>query len=177
MDGPDKSHCQIHCLPSIVLPSGKTDIIAHFLRRVRRFLKRRWSYLLNALRTRQNTANPSQARGIDDNEPRDLQPGDIVRIRSRQEISGTLDNWNRCRGCTFMEEMGRYCGSVQKVHKRVRQFLDERDYRVKKCRGIVILEGVMCEGTKDFGQCDRSCFFFWREEWLERIGSNDPGQV
>ena len=68
-----------------------------------------------------------------------------------------------------MEEMWPYCGTTQKVFKRVEKFLDERDYLLKKCRGIVILEGIFCEGTKDFGQCDRSCFFFWREEWLEKI--------
>jgi hypothetical protein len=141
-------------------------MVVYVLKRVRRFLKRRWNYLLNALRKRQNNAELSQ--------PRDLQPGDIVRVRSRQEISGTLDNWNRSGGCQFLEEMCRYCGTVQTVRKRVRQFLDERDYRVKKCLGIVILEGITCEGTKDFGDCDRSCFFFWREEWLEKIGPESP---
>lgn len=170
MAGPDKSHCQIHSLPSMPLPSGKTDMIVYVLKRARRFLKRRWNYLLNTMRKGSNTANPSPARVMDVNAPRDLQPGDIVRVRSRPEISGMLDNWNRSGGCAFMEEMWRYCGTMQKVRKNVRQFLDERDYRVKKCRGIVILEGIMCEGTKDFGDCDRSCFFFWREEWLERIG-------
>ena len=34
---------------------------------------------------------------------------------------------------------------------------------------IVILDGVICEGTKDFGICDRACFYFWRVEWLEKI--------
>jgi hypothetical protein len=33
----------------------------------------------------------------------------------------------------------------------------------------------MCQGTKDFGRCDRSCFFFWREEWLEKLGETAPG--
>jgi hypothetical protein len=27
----------------------------------------------------------------------------------------------------------------------------------------------MCKGTAEFGTCDRSCFVFWREEWLEKI--------
>jgi hypothetical protein len=72
-----------------------------------------------------------------------------------------------------MEEMWRHCGTTQRVYKRVERFMDERDYLVKRCKGIVILEGVMCEGTKDFGPCDRSCFYFWREEWLERL--HGPG--
>lgn len=43
-------------------------------------------------------------------------------------------------------------------------FLDERDYKVKKVKGIVLLEGVIYQGTPVFGRCDRSCFLFWREE-------------
>ena len=68
-----------------------------------------------------------------------------------------------------MEEMWTYCGTEQKILKRVEKLLDEHDYLMKKCKGIVILDGVMCQGTKDFGTCDRSCFYFWREEWLENL--------
>jgi hypothetical protein len=54
--------------------------------------------------------------------------------------------------------------------KRARKFLDERDYKVKECCGIVILEGITCEGTKDFGDCDRSCFFFGERSGWRRSG-------
>lgn len=40
---------------------------------------------------------------------------------------------------------------------------------MKKTRGIVLLEGLMCQGIEGLGACDRSCLFFWREEWLEKI--------
>jgi hypothetical protein len=73
------------------------------------------------------------------------------------------------RGCGFMPEMEKYCETNQKVFKIIQKFLDERDYLMKKCKGMVILENVFCEGTIDFGRCDRTCFFFWREEWLEKI--------
>jgi hypothetical protein len=26
-------------------------------------------------------------------------------------------------------------------------------------------------GTPDYGRCDRACFYFWREEWLEKLDS------
>lgn len=90
-------------------------------------------------------------------------------VRSAAEIQQTLDRWNSVKGCSFMEEMWPYCGTEQTVLKEVKRFLDERDYLIKKCSRIVILDGVMCQGTKDFGACDRSCFFFWREEWLEKV--------
>ena len=98
-----------------------------------------------------------------------LQAGDTVRVRSREEIERTLNYWHQLRGCTFMPEMARYCGTVQRVLKPMARFVDERDLRVKRARGIVLLEGVLCGGTADFGPCDRACHLFWREEWLERI--------
>ncbi len=98
-----------------------------------------------------------------------LQPGDLVRIKSEEQIRATLGLWNELKGCTFMEEMWGYCGTTQRVLKRVERFMDERQYKIKKARGLVILENAICQGTIDFGPCDRSCFFFWREEWLEKI--------
>jgi hypothetical protein len=67
-----------------------------------------------------------------------------------------------------MPEMAQYCGTTQRVLKPMKRFVDERDLLVKKSRGIILLEGVMCQGTAEFGNCDRSCFVFWREEWLEK---------
>jgi hypothetical protein len=102
-----------------------------------------------------------------------LQAGDLVRVRSRKEIEATLGHWKDLKGCSFMPEMWPYCGTTQRVFKRVERFLDERDLRVKKCKGIIFLDGVICQGTAVFGRCDRSCFYFWREEWLEKL----DGQV
>ena len=98
-----------------------------------------------------------------------MKPGDRVRVRSKEEIKATLNHWRQLKGCTFMEEMEIYCGTAQRVLKPVERFLDERDYRIKRTRGIILLEGLNCQGTERFGRCDRSCFFFWREEWLEKL--------
>jgi len=99
-----------------------------------------------------------------------LKAGDLVRVRSRQEIEATLDNWKELKSCAFLEYMWRYCDTTQRVLQPMERYLDERDYRVKKCNGIVILEGVICHGTLVPGGCDRCCHLFWREEWLEKIG-------
>jgi hypothetical protein len=99
-----------------------------------------------------------------------LTAGDMVRVKSEEEIKATLNHLGQSRGCAFMADiMTPYCGTVQRVLKTMERFVDERDLRVKKCKGLVLLEGVMCEGTTVFGRCDRSCFMFWREEWLEKI--------
>jgi len=98
-----------------------------------------------------------------------LNAGDLVRVRSREEIQATLDRWKSLKGCGFLDEMANYCGTTQRVLKRVEQFIDERDYRLKKAGGIVLLEGALCSGG---GKCDRACFFFWREEWLEKLAGD-----
>lgn len=100
-----------------------------------------------------------------------IDAGDWVRVRPRSEIEATLNHWRQLKGCAFMPEQAPYCGTVQQVHKRMERFVDERDLRVKKSPGIILLAGVQCQGTADFGRCDRSCFYFWREEWLEKIDS------
>jgi hypothetical protein len=100
--------------------------------------------------------------------PAKFKPGDLFRDKSKEEIQETLNHWNQLKGCAFMEETWGYCGTNQKVFKRVERFLDEGDYLMKKCRGIILLEDALCEGTKDFGPCDHSCFFSG-----EKSGSKD----
>jgi hypothetical protein len=101
-----------------------------------------------------------------------LEAGALVRVRSREEIAATLDRFDELKGCGFIPEMGAYYGTTQRVLKPVRRFVDERDSRVKKARGLYLLEGVMCEGTRIYGPCDRGCLYFWREEWLEPIAGS-----
>jgi len=99
-----------------------------------------------------------------------FKPGDTVRVRSREEIEATLNRWGQLKGCMFMPgEMSTYCGTIQRVFKPMERFVDERNYHVKKASGIILLAGLHCQGTSDYGRCDRSCFFFWREEWLEKV--------
>lgn len=98
-----------------------------------------------------------------------FQTGDWVRVRSLDEIEATLNHWRQVRGCTFMTEMTKFCGTIQRVLKPMKSFVDERDFWIKKSSGIILLDEVMCQGTADFGSCDRSCFHFWRKEWLEKV--------
>jgi len=101
-----------------------------------------------------------------------LEAGDIVRVRSKEEIRATLNHWGEAKGCGFMPEMEQFCNTTQTVFKVVRRFIDERDYQAKRVKGIVLLHGVLCQGIAPYGPCDRSCFFFWREEWLEKIDAS-----
>ncbi len=100
-----------------------------------------------------------------------LQAGDWVRVRTAAEIAATLDGDGALRGCSFTKAMNAYCGTRQRVLKPVERFVDEQEQRVKTCRGLVLLDGVMCDGDTAAGRCDKSCYLFWREEWLEKEAS------
>ena len=97
--------------------------------------------------------------------------GEVVRVRSYEEILSTLDPFKELKGCAFLPSMAKYCGTEQRVLRSMRSFMDERDYKLKKVRGVILLENVICNGNATFGECDRCCFLFWREEWLEKIAS------
>lgn len=160
--------CQIHDLQNFSIYPDAVEHALLKLKRIKRFTKRRYLYLRNVM---YEIGTGAVGRKANDTAWSDtsLQPGDWVRVRSGEEIRSSLDRWNQLHRCSFMEEMWRYCGTTQRIFKKVERFLDERDYLVKKCSGIYLLDGVFCNGTRDFGGCDRSCFFFWRREWLEKI--------
>ena len=165
--------CQMECVQTIPESEGALNIGWQRLHLLKRILKRRWRYLVNIFREAEHVKDRAQRSNARQSVVAALEARDLVRIRSREEIRATLDRWNQLRGCAFMEEMWRHCGTTHRVYKRVERFMDERDYLVKRCKSIVLLEGGVCEGTVDFGPCDRSCFYFWREEWLEKL--HEPG--
>lgn len=101
-----------------------------------------------------------------------LKKGDIVKVRSRQEIEQTLDENNQFEGCGFMESMWQYCGGSYKVLKRVEVVLDPWKNKLRKCRDLVALDGLFCHGDpKISSECDRTCIFYWKEAWLEKVSS------
>jgi len=171
--------CQIYCLRSI--PDRNAEVILppirrrlelmlarHLNDRTKRAILREVNQLFDwflKLTSRSTKLSPDATYAA----ATGLKAGDLVRVRSKEEIEATLDHWKQLKGCTFMVEMQPYCGTTLRVLKPVERFLDERDYRFKRTKGIVFLEGAICEGTERFGPCDRSCFYFWREEWLEKI--------
>lgn len=71
-----------------------------------------------------------------------------------------------------MTGMRKYCGRRLRVYKPVDRIMLETDGQLRKMKNTVLLEGAMCDGV-EFGGCDRSCFHFWREVWLRRVGEGD----
>lgn len=147
---------------------SKAEIVWQFRHKIKRVVKRRLSYIRNRL-SKHDVASSTPIGSTGTKSGQVFKARQLVRVRSNEEIQTTLDNWNHLKGCAYMEEMWSYCGTNQRILRPVNKFVDERDHRLKRARGIVFLEGVHCEGTIDYGRCDRNCYYFWREEWLEMI--------
>ncbi len=106
-----------------------------------------------------------------------LLPGDWVRVKSYREIERTLDDEGAFDGCQFTEPMARYCSGEFHVQKRVELYFDELQFRRLRCRNVVLLDEPVCDGSvhPDGRGCDRSCQFFWKTEWLEKIPEDERG--
>jgi hypothetical protein len=104
----------------------------------------------------------------------DLQPGELVRIKSKAEIMRTLSKDLRNRGLGFEEEMARHCGREARVLRRVDRCIDEGTGRLLQMKNpCIVLEDIVCEGAYN-ANCPRSICAFWREIWLERVEA--PGR-
>ena len=105
----------------------------------------------------------------------DLQPGEMVRIKSHEEILKTLDTRNRNRGLYFDAEEVPYCGGTYRVLKHVTKIVNERTGRLQVMKTpCVILDSVICQSRYSECRlfCPRSIYPYWREVWLERVGPN-----
>jgi hypothetical protein len=101
----------------------------------------------------------------------DIREGEVVRVRSREQIEKSLDVNGALKGCAIVEPMFAYCGQEVAIAKVVEKFFDEKEWRMRRCKNLVTLKDIHCDGSghPDTMGCDRGCYFFWRTEWLERI--------
>jgi len=97
-----------------------------------------------------------------------LQPGELVEVKSVEEIMATLDGNRRYKGLRWMTGMRKYCGKQYRVYKRLERIMLESNGELRNMKNTVLLENVVCDGF-EFGRCDRACFHFWREGWLRRV--------
>jgi hypothetical protein len=180
VDNINNNECQMQSIPKIQPDKDGSDWPAlSLVTRIRLFFRRhldrdtrrkvkRLLFLNNSWKNgdikKRNLMESTKTFG----ESLNLSAGDAVRVRSKDEILATLDSEGKLKGCSFVGEMWKYCGTTQKVLKPLHRFVDERNYKIIISNGLVLLEGVTCSGTDFYGHCDRSCYFFWREEWLEK---------
>lgn len=114
--------------------------------------------------------DPTPARALN------LRPGQWVRIRELEDILATLDEAGKNRGLRFDYEMVPFCGSSVRVKGYARRIIDEgTGAMIDMKTPCVLLEGVICRS--EYSECRLLCprriHSFWREIWLEPLGSDD----
>lgn len=108
----------------------------------------------------------------------DLQPGELVTVKSHDEILDTLKGMSN-RGLDFAPEMVRYCGKTFRVRARVEKILDERTGRMVRMKNdCIILENVVCQSECSVHRlfCPRGIFPYWREIWLRRADGEEADE-
>ncbi len=101
-------------------------------------------------------------------QPLNLQPGELVEVRSKKEIEDTLDKGQKNRGLWFDCEMLPYCGGIYRVLRRVDRLIEEKTGKLISMKNpCIVLDGVICKS--DYHRlCPRAIYPFWREAWLKR---------
>lgn len=186
--------CQLRGLPEAGAGYNLTEALANRMVRSARYLARSAGkvsrdpgLLLRRLRIHRHRGDRSVDAGnrytpTDVQRVLHLQPGERVRVRPVEEILRTLNDKGRFQGLGYMPAiMNPYCGRIFTVKKRVDRFFDERDWRMRKLRNVVILEDAFCEprsdGPEDYAGCARTCYVFWKEAWLERAEGESAAEA
>jgi hypothetical protein len=125
-------------------------------------------YLIRGSRGRR-ASNDRRTTECHSAEALQLRPGEWVQVKLE-----TLDEDGRNMGLMWMPSMSRFCGRRLRVFKRVERIVLEGTGQIRDLRNTVLLEGAICQGK--YG-CDRSCFHFWREVWLERVSGENAKEA
>jgi hypothetical protein len=101
-----------------------------------------------------------------------LQPGELVEVRSKEEIMRTVNSKLRNRGLSFDVEQVPFCGKTFRVLRRVDQIINEKTgVMIKMPSACIMLEGATCSGCYSAYRmfCPRSIYPYWHEIWLKRV--------
>jgi len=121
-----------------------------------------------------------RAKGTTPTAVLNLQPGELVQVRSRDEIMSTINDARKNRGLSFDVEMVPYCGKTFRVLRRVERLINEKNGEMCQIsRDCIILKGVTCSGCFSDNRlfCPRSVYPYWREIWLKRVDETDAAFV
>ncbi len=110
-----------------------------------------------------------------DSAPLNLRQGELVRVKSKEEIQATLSPKGKNKGLWFDREMLQFCGGTFRVKQRMSHFIDDQNGRMVDLKSdAVMLEGVVCTGDRAPQRwfCARQIYPWWRECWLERVAGS-----
>jgi hypothetical protein len=106
--------------------------------------------------------------------------GDLVEVRSADEILATLDRTGAVESMPFMPEMLRYCGQRFRVRAVAHKTCEtaRQSLVARRLESTVHLEDLRCDGSAH-GGCQAGCSLFWKDAWLRpvRRGAVAPGET
>lgn len=105
----------------------------------------------------------------------DLHPGELVEVKSHDEILQTINSALKNRGMAYGEELTPVCGQQFRVAQRVSRIIDESSGRMITMKNpCITLEGVYCRAlyTQYSLLCSRRVTPYFREIWLRRVLPN-----
>ena len=100
-----------------------------------------------------------------------LKIGDMVKVLSCSQIRSTLNDRGSFKGLLIQEPMMNYCNNTYEVLKIPQYVLDEGGRKINRCKDVVILRGLYCngKGMKKHEGCDMSCLHYWKTDWLQKM--------
>lgn len=102
--------------------------------------------------------------------------GDVVEIRSLDDIVQTLDASGCFDALPFMPEMAQLCGQRARVYRCVDKIYDYgRSNTLKRLEDAVLLAGLRCDGSAHDG-CQASCYLLWKRSWLRPVADGESGR-
>src|SRR3954468_882721 len=99
--------------------------------------------------------------------------GDLVEIRSKDEILATLDEQGCVDGLPFMPEMFQFCGKRFPVRAVAHKTCDtaHKTHKNRRLQASVHLADLRCDGASH-GGCEAACTLFWKDAWLKPVNKN-----
>src|SRR6266403_3569925 len=156
-----------------LVPRRRNRLWGPALRWLYDYLQAFWGGVPFPRRTR--TLSPRQPAPVSN---LNLQPGDLVRVKSYGDILATLDSANKNRGLFFDADLVPSCSREFRLKARLTNFIDEKTGRMASLKmPAVILENVWCQSRYSTCRvfCPRSIYSWWRDAWLEKITESSPG--
>src|SRR4051794_36839543 len=102
--------------------------------------------------------------------PGQFKVGDVVEVRSQDEILATLDERGELDALPVMPEMLAFCGQQFTVDKVANKACDTITRGgLRKMQDAVHLTAVRCDGSAH-GGCQNGCLIYWKTAWLKPAG-------
>jgi hypothetical protein len=100
--------------------------------------------------------------------------GNMIEVRSKEEILATLDAQGCLEGMPFMPEMLQFSGKRFRVGAVAHKTCEtaQQTWKGRGLKTAVHLAGVRCDGAAH-GGCQADCNLFWKDAWIKPVDDEE----